>query len=325
MKGRSILCALALAAAMSFGGCELFSGGAKASVAVTSVSIAGGDRQIGIGGTLTLVATVSPSDATTQTVTWASSDSTVATVAGGTVTAIGLGTATISATSTDGAKAGSVAIKVDLTGAWIQTYGTSVNTIVVATDGSFTSVTANSGSSPATYSGNKGSMTLTGDRVVWTTTASFPSTSSATAITAAGATWGTLAAPTIYSSTVAYIDGSFYQSIGQYPVFKAAGTHSGLVGTWDFESYSMASTNQYMKAHYVFAANGALTADMYSSATSTYPTAPTNSATGTYTDNGNGTVTLTTTSAQTYYYLLSGDYWVLGTPTTVTGLGFVKQ
>ena len=51
------------------------------------------------GETLALIATVAPDDATDKTVTWTSSDETVATVKNGVVTAVAEGTATITATA----------------------------------------------------------------------------------------------------------------------------------------------------------------------------------------------------------------------------------
>ena len=56
-----------------------------------------------IGETVTLTATVAPDDSTDKTVTWTSSDETVATVADGVVTAVATGTATITVTSNDDA------------------------------------------------------------------------------------------------------------------------------------------------------------------------------------------------------------------------------
>ena len=75
-------------------------------VAVTGVSLDKAAAEIKIGGTETLTATVAPNNATYQTVTWSSSDTSVATVdENGVVTGVGAGTATITATATNGTDA----------------------------------------------------------------------------------------------------------------------------------------------------------------------------------------------------------------------------
>ena len=69
---------------------------------VTSISISG-NSSIVINNTAQMTATVSPSDATTQTVTWSSSNTSIAAVdSSGIVTGIAAGTVTITATATDG-------------------------------------------------------------------------------------------------------------------------------------------------------------------------------------------------------------------------------
>ena len=70
---------------------------------VTGVAIDKSAIELERGKTETLTATVSPSNATNQTITWSSSDSSVAIVSSsGEVTAVGKGVATITATSADG-------------------------------------------------------------------------------------------------------------------------------------------------------------------------------------------------------------------------------
>ncbi|MBQ6497958.1 MAG: Ig-like domain-containing protein [Bacilli bacterium] len=58
-----------------------------------------------VNETETLVATITPDDATDQTIRWSSSNENVATVEDGTVTAVGAGTATITVTSINGLEA----------------------------------------------------------------------------------------------------------------------------------------------------------------------------------------------------------------------------
>ena len=72
-------------------------------VNVTGITLSQTEAAMTVGGeTLTLTATVAPDDATDKTVTWTSSDPTVATVADGVGTAVAAGTATITATATNG-------------------------------------------------------------------------------------------------------------------------------------------------------------------------------------------------------------------------------
>ena len=72
-----------------------------ATVAVTGVTLDKTSASLKVDETVTLTATVSPSDATEKTVTWSSSNSAVATVKDGVVTAVAVGTATITAKAGD--------------------------------------------------------------------------------------------------------------------------------------------------------------------------------------------------------------------------------
>ena len=73
-------------------------------IAVTSVSLSSNSETIKVGKTVTLTPTISPSNATNKNVTWNSSDTSIATVSGGTVTGVAAGTATITVTTVDGSK-----------------------------------------------------------------------------------------------------------------------------------------------------------------------------------------------------------------------------
>ena len=69
------------------------------SVPVSSVSLNKSETTLTVGATEALVATVAPANATDKTVSWSSSNTSVATVSDGTVTAKGVGTTTITATA----------------------------------------------------------------------------------------------------------------------------------------------------------------------------------------------------------------------------------
>jgi len=68
-------------------------------ILVTSVSLNQATAEMVVGETISLSATVLPSNATEKTVTWASSNQSVATVAGGKVTAVSEGQSTITASA----------------------------------------------------------------------------------------------------------------------------------------------------------------------------------------------------------------------------------
>lgn len=69
---------------------------------VTGVSLNESSITLSVNDTFTLVATVSPNDASNKNISWSSSDEEVATVTGGVVTAIKAGNAIITVTTSDG-------------------------------------------------------------------------------------------------------------------------------------------------------------------------------------------------------------------------------
>lgn len=82
-------------------------------VAVTGVTVSPTSATLNVSATQQLTATVIPSNATNKTVTWSSTNSGVATVSSsGLVTAVGAGTATITATTQDGNKIATSSITV---------------------------------------------------------------------------------------------------------------------------------------------------------------------------------------------------------------------
>ncbi|MCR5777104.1 MAG: Ig-like domain-containing protein, partial [Lachnospiraceae bacterium] len=72
------------------------------SVDVTGVTLNKNSATLSVGDTETLTATVSPDDATDNTITWSSDNTAVATVSNGVVTAVAEGTANITVTATNG-------------------------------------------------------------------------------------------------------------------------------------------------------------------------------------------------------------------------------
>lgn len=86
----------------------------KEGTPVSGVSISTSESSINVGNTLQLEATVEPSNATNQNVTWSSSNPEIATVdeTTGLVTGVAVGSATITATSVDGGKTATATVNV---------------------------------------------------------------------------------------------------------------------------------------------------------------------------------------------------------------------
>jgi len=92
---------------------ELVAEGGSSTVAVTGVSVSPTSASIAVGGSTTLSATIAPSNATNQNVSWSSSNSSVASVnSSGVVSGVAAGTATITATTQDGSKTATCTVTV---------------------------------------------------------------------------------------------------------------------------------------------------------------------------------------------------------------------
>lgn len=81
-------------------------------ISVENVGLNKTTLSLDVGAKEKLTATVSPADATNKTVTWSTSNSAIATVQDGMVTAVAPGTATITATTADGKKTANCAVTV---------------------------------------------------------------------------------------------------------------------------------------------------------------------------------------------------------------------
>ena len=99
-----------------------------APVAVSGVSLNKNSTSIEVGSTETLTATVAPNDASNKTVNWTTSDSNVATVSGGVVTAVGKGSAIITVTTADGGYTATCSVTVTAPSSVTFTAGTDVGT-----------------------------------------------------------------------------------------------------------------------------------------------------------------------------------------------------
>ena len=85
----------------------------EVTVPVTGVTLSASTGTLNPGSSLTLTATVAPANATNKGVVWSSSNQSVATVSNGLVTAVAVGSATITATTQDGGYTATYALTVE--------------------------------------------------------------------------------------------------------------------------------------------------------------------------------------------------------------------
>ena len=71
-------------------------------IKATSITLSQTSVTLSAGESISLTATITPENATNKTITWSSSDSSVATVSNGKVTAVAVGKATITAKASNG-------------------------------------------------------------------------------------------------------------------------------------------------------------------------------------------------------------------------------
>ena len=81
-------------------------------VQVTGITLSSSSKTVEYGSTAQITATVTPANATNRTVIWASSNESVATVSNGTITAVAVGSATITAKTVDGGFTATCAVSV---------------------------------------------------------------------------------------------------------------------------------------------------------------------------------------------------------------------
>jgi hypothetical protein len=93
-----------------------------ATIPVTGVTLDKPTLTLNVGASETLTATVAPTNAANKNVSWSTSNSSVAVVSGGTVTALSAGSAVITVTTVDGNKTATCAVTVTASGGGSQTF-----------------------------------------------------------------------------------------------------------------------------------------------------------------------------------------------------------
>ena len=193
----------------------------KSPTAVTSVSLNQSALKLTTGSTATLTATVLPSDASNKTVTWSTSNSSVATVSGGKVTAVAPGTATITAASVNGKLANCTVtvtdpviavtgVTLDKTSLSLTTGDTSTLTATISPSDATNKTVywSTSNSSVATVSGGKVTAVAPGTAKITATSSNGKTAFCTVTVNAPLVNNSTLSADTVFTDTAVTITGA---------------------------------------------------------------------------------------------------------------------
>jgi hypothetical protein len=175
--------------------------------------------------------------------------------------------------------------------------------------------TPSNGAASTVYFDYKGTYTLAGDQLTQTTTDQRSSILAPFADDTAG--WTTLTTAGVETRPIVLIDGKLYGVSSSSLVFKAQGSHDGLVGTWVYEdTNSQGGTTSYEKTTDVLTAT-TISGTSLSGTSATDPAMQSRSGSLAYVNNGNGTLTITSgtgasAQTQTMAFLVAGDYLTFG-------------
>ncbi len=193
----------------------------------TAISLNKTSATIAEGQSTTLSATVTPSDATYKSVTWTSSNPSVATVSGGKVTAVSVGTATITAKSHSG-KTATCTIKVTENPNIVKPTGITL---------SKTSLTLSAGGSDS-LTATVLPANATNKTVTWSTDNESVATVSDGTVTAVGEGTATITATTVNGKTATAtvtVQGKTYPTISNGIYFEKPSTWGNSVNVYMFD------------------------------------------------------------------------------------------
>ncbi len=209
------------------------------SVSPTAVALSSTELALTVGGTSTLTVTYTPEGANTDTdITWTSSDETVATVADGVVTAVGPGSATITATTANSLEATCAVTVTDVTAADAPSFYSEI------AEGDF-------------YIMNAATGTFLGGANSWGTQASLLEHGIPFTVALGDGVY-TLDSHTYNSSTAHYFSGTYVDGTSTNLYITSLGSGKYSISTADGSAYVTANTSTTVVANTAATANSVL-------------------------------------------------------------------